>query len=114
MTDSEKDRLNKMAAEIMGWEQKQGLADWWFPKSKSVTLEDAVLDWNPYELLDHTKLVLREMRKKGWEWSLDTWSYDRYRCKMERGNMLIRGYALKESHAIMKVIEKAWEGARND
>ena len=78
-SESEKDRLNRMAVEeVMGWEEGyekftwvNDNADehpWWCKNNKLIMRQSA---WNPYENPAHWEMVIDEVLKQNKDWRFD-------------------------------------------
>lgn len=108
-SESEKDRLNRMAVEeVMGWEEGyekftwvNDNADehpWWCKNNKLIMRQSA---WNPYENPAHWEMVINEMRKRSMWLTLKQISSKEapWRARFEFGGMVVGGRRQGEAEA---------------
>ena len=117
---TEETRLNKLGAEIMGWEYLPSLGCYVTKSLKEATLNDTIspMKFSPATNLNHFMLVVTEMRKQGWEFIIflylpdkvfvDCWHPDR-KISEERISVTAEdqtNLALAGMRCIEKAVEK--------
>ena len=138
-TESEIDRLNRIGAEIMQFKiplkngygyAKDGV--WTGFATKKLADEHYVFDdngnkrhpswwylvafndiWSPATDLNHTDMVKKELVKQGWEWTVESDTYEGdniVTVTITKGKIHKTAYSTNdEALCFMRCVEKAWE-----